>query len=243
MCPGRPSKRNSGHSLPNKLFFLLLMMVPLLFLGRSGAIEIKEEVFGLNRVRSLGGNQEARDRVALTFDDAPNGYTGEILQILKEKKVKATFFLIGSQVKKYPEVAREIVRQGHEVGNHSYSHRIDENFTLEEILDDLTKAEKVIRETTGCLPVYFRPPRGFTNGKIREACGIMGYSIIMWWVDSRDWELEDEAILEGVRSRIRPGGIVLFHSLPRTVRILPRVIDELQERGFRLVTVSDLLGG
>jgi peptidoglycan/xylan/chitin deacetylase (PgdA/CDA1 family) len=76
------------------------MMVPLLFLGRSGAIEIKEEVFGLNRVRSLGGNQEARDRVALTFDDAPNGYTGEILQILKEKKVKATFFLIGSQVKK-----------------------------------------------------------------------------------------------------------------------------------------------
>ena len=243
MCPERPSKRNSGRSLPNKLFFLLLMMVPLLFLGRSGAIEIKEEVFGLNRVRSLGGNREARNRVALTFDDAPNGYTGEILQILKEKKVKATFFLIGSQVKKYPEVAREIVRQGHEVGNHSYSHRIDESFTLEEILEDFARAEKIIRETTGCLPIYFRPPRGFTNGKIREACGIMGYSIIMWWVDSRDWELEDEAILEGLRSHIRPGGIVLFHSLPRTVRILPQVIDELKEQGFRPVTVSDLLGG
>ncbi|MGC8778315.1 MAG: polysaccharide deacetylase family protein [Candidatus Caldatribacteriaceae bacterium] len=213
------------------------------FFGRSEAIEIKEDVFGFNRVRSLGGNQEAKCMIALTFDDAPNGYTREILQVLKEKKVKATFFLIGSQVKKYPEVAREIVKQGHEIGNHSYSHRIDESFTLEEILEDLQKAEKVIKDATGVIPSYFRPPRGFTNGKIREACGLMGYSIIMWWVDSRDWELEDEAILEGVRAHVRPGGIILFHSLPQTVRVLPRVIEELEEKKYTLVTVSDLLGG
>lgn len=241
MCPKKPSKTNSSRCLTGKS--LLLLLVAFLFLGRSEAIEIREDVFGFNRVRSLGGNQEAKRMIALTFDDAPNGYTKEILQVLKEKKVKATFFLIGSQVKKYPQVAREIVKQGHEIGNHSYSHRIDESFTLEEILEDLRKAEKVITETTGVIPAYFRPPRGFTNGKIREACGLMGYSIVMWWVDSRDWELEDEAIVEGIRSHLRPGGIILFHSLLQTVRVLPQVIEELEEKGYTLVTVSGLLGG
>ncbi|MEN3188792.1 MAG: polysaccharide deacetylase family protein [Atribacterota bacterium] len=197
----------------------------------------------MNQVRYLGGNQEARDKVALTFDDAPNGATKEILGILKEQKVRATFFLIGSQVKKYPDIAQAIVRGGHEIGNHSYSHRLDESFTLEDILDDLKRAEDIIRDVTGSLPAYFRPPRGFTNGEIKEACGRMGYTIVMWWVDSRDWQLGGQEILDRVYSHLRPGGIVLLHSVPQTVRILPQMIQGLKERGYTLVTVSELLEG
>lgn len=220
------------------------IVVLILFFGKWGeTIEVHEKVFGLNRVRSLGGNREAPAKVALTFDDAPNGHTGEILRVLRDEKIKATFFLIGSQVKRYPEVAKKIVQQGHEVGNHSYSHRIDGNFTLEEILQDLRQAEKVIRDVTGCLPSYFRPPRGFTNGKIEEACGLLGYSIILWWVDSKDWQLEESEILEEVVTHLRPGSIILFHSLPQTVQVLPRVIKVLREKGYASVTVSDLLGG
>lgn len=225
------------------MIFFPLAVVVLLLGGRGETVEIREGVFGFNQVRSLGGNREARNMLALTFDDAPNAHTGEILRVLKEKDVRSTFFLIGSQVKRYPRVAREIVEQGHEIGNHSYSHRIDESFTLEEILEDLKKAETVIRDATDRLPIYFRPPRGFTNGKVREACGILGYSIIMWWVDSRDWQLGEEDILEEVLNNLRPGGIVLLHSLPQTARVLPRIIQTLRERGYTLVSVSELLGG
>ncbi|MGQ9472660.1 MAG: polysaccharide deacetylase family protein [Candidatus Caldatribacteriaceae bacterium] len=196
----------------------------------------------MNLVRSLGGNREAPAKVALTFDDAPNVHTGEILRVLRDEKVKATFFLIGSQVKRYPEVAKRIVQQSHEVGNHSYAHRIDDNFTLEEILQDLRQAENVIRDVTGCLPSYFRPPRGFTNGKIKEACGLLGYSIILWWVDSKDWQLEESEILGEVVTHLRPGSVILFHSLPQTAQVLPQVIKALREKGYALVTVSELLG-
>ncbi|MCX7667817.1 MAG: polysaccharide deacetylase family protein [Atribacterota bacterium] len=215
----------------------------LLFSGYGEAIEIKEAVFGFNEVRYLGGNKEAGNKIALTFDDAPNGATGDILRILKERKIKATFFLIGSQVKKYPDMARAIVDQGHEIGNHSYSHQIDESFTLEAILEDLKRAEDVIRDVTGLIPSYFRPPRGFTNGKIKEACGIMGYSIIMWWVDSRDWQHEEQKIIDEVYMHLRPGGIVLLHSLPQTARVLSQMIQGLEEKGYTLVTISDLLEG
>lgn len=242
MYPKKPLKKNSGHSL-SSLIVAFFGVAILLFSGYGDAIEIQETVFGLNQVRYLGGNQEAKHKIALTFDDAPNGATREILRILKEEKVRATFFLIGSQVKKYPEVARAIVREGHEIGNHSYSHRIDESFTLEEILQDLRQAEDIIRGVTGCIPSYFRPPRGFTNGKIQEACGMMGYSIVMWWVDSRDWQLEGQEILDGVCAHVRPGGIVLLHSLPQTAQVLSQMIQELEKKGYTLVTVSDLLGG
>ncbi|NSW75231.1 MAG: polysaccharide deacetylase family protein [Candidatus Atribacteria bacterium] len=242
MYPKKPSKKNSSHSLSSLIASFFVVAI-LLFSGYGDAIEIKETVFGLNQVRYLGGNQEAKNKIALTFDDAPNGATGEILRILKEEKVRATFFLIGSQVKKYPDVARAIVQEGHEIGNHSHSHRIDESFTLEEILQDLRQAEEIIKDVTGCIPSYFRPPRGFTNGKIKEACGMMGYSIVMWWVDSRDWQLEGQEILDGVCAHVRSGGIVLLHSLPQTAQILSQMIQALEKKGYMLVTISDLLEG
>lgn len=205
-----------------------------------GAIEIKEKVFGGNEVRVFRGGKSTGKLLALTFDDAPNPYTRELLRVLAEEEVRATFFLIGSQVERYPKVAKEIVSYGHEIGNHSYSHRIDESFSLEAILEDILKAEQVIQEVTNHIPIYFRPPRGFINGKIREACGILGYTIVMWDFDSEDWKLEEEALVEKIFNQEYFSGILLFHSVPQTVRILPQVIHELHTRGYQLVTVSTL---
>ncbi|MEN3202280.1 MAG: polysaccharide deacetylase family protein [Atribacterota bacterium] len=206
------------------------------------AIELHgEKVFALHVPRLLRENARAGRKIALTFDDVPNGHTREILAVLKEFEVRATFFLIGAQVVRHPELARSIVAAGHEIGNHSFSHVLTRNCTEEAILEDIAKAEKVILEATGCVPLYFRPPTGLVTQSVQRACGKLGYSIVLWSVDSEDWKAEDDdAVITRVLENIRPGAIVLLHPLPRTVRVLPQILRGLKRRGYEIVPVSAL---
>lgn len=243
MSPKRLWRKGFGKFwVRHRLLLFLFLVVSIGYGYRGEAIELAgERVFALHVPRILRENARAGKRVALTFDDAPNGYTREILAILREFKVRATFFLIGVQVVHHPELARSIVAAGHEIGNHSFSHTLTGDCTEDRIREDITRAEKAILEVTGRLPLYFRPPRGVVTQSVRRACGQLGYSLVLWSVDSGDWKAQDDdAVVTHVLGSVRPGSILLFHPLPRTVRVLPRILRALKERGYEIVPLSVL---
>uniref|UniRef100_A0A7V4DFW3 Polysaccharide deacetylase family protein n=1 Tax=Candidatus Caldatribacterium californiense TaxID=1454726 RepID=A0A7V4DFW3_9BACT len=222
---------------------LLGVLLGVLEAGEAEAIELHgERVFAMDALRRIRSGPRVGKKVALTFDDAPNGHTAEILAILDRFQVKATFFLIGAQVLKHPDLVRRIVAAGHEIGNHSFSHAFTRGCSAESIKEDIERAEKAIVDSAGRLPLYFRPPEGLVTPAIERACGMTGYSLVTWSLDSEDWraQTEDE-IVERVLRGVHPGAIVLFHSLPRTVRALPRILCALLEAGYTCVPLSSLL--
>lgn len=192
--------------------------------------------------------------VAITFDDGPNpAYTPKILDILKEKKVKATFFVVGKYVKKYPEVAGRIVTEGHDIANHTYSHRDMVPANRRIVLEQLRKTDQIIQEVTGARTRLFRPPRGIYSNAVRRLLVEEGYQIILWSVSTLDWwGVSPKKILRRVKRYIKSGGIILFHdsgsiispereTRNNTYQSLPMVIDYLKEAGFKIVPVSEML--
>ncbi|MDI6799420.1 MAG: polysaccharide deacetylase family protein [Actinomycetota bacterium] len=192
--------------------------------------------------------------VAITFDDGPSPKnTPKILDILSDKGVKATFFLTGSYVDKYPELARRIVAEGHEIGNHTHSH-IEMGLSKDKaILSDIARAEESIFRATGIKTNIFRPPRGFTRTKTRREILKEGYRIVLWTLSSLDWRgVKPKAILWRVKLFVRDGAIILFHdngsligckqkNRTNTIMALPKVIDFLFEEGYEIVKVSKML--
>ncbi|MDK2897438.1 MAG: peptidoglycan-N-acetylglucosamine deacetylase [Candidatus Atribacteria bacterium] len=210
------------------------------------AIELEERSeFGYNQTRLVWRDNVGQNRVAFTFDDVPNQYTSDILEVLLEYQIRATFFLIGNQAVKYPEVTRLIVSSGHEIANHSFSHCWQKEDPVETLIQDIKLAEEKIKKITGETPRFFRPPGGMITEEIKEACGSTGYSVVLWDVDSRDWALngKEEEIVNNVLSQVEPGSIILFHSLSQTVRVLPQIIEQLEEQNFQIGTVSGLIDG
>lgn len=192
--------------------------------------------------------------VALTFDDGPNPvYTNQILDILKEKKVTATFFMVGKHIEKYPEVAQRVYREGHEIGNHSYSHRDLMVAGKKVLLNEVCKTDKAIKTVIGLKTKLFRPPRGMISAANRKTLTELGYVIVLWTVSSMDWSgLAPKAITRRVKRYIRNGGIILFHdsgALLRseggkrgnTVQALPLIIDELRRKGYEIVPLTQML--
>jgi len=189
-------------------------------------------------------------RIALTFDDGPDRkYTPAILDILKEKQVKATFFVVGIQVAKYEEELKRIVKEGHAVGNHTWDHADLTTRTPEEIADEIAKTDVAIREAIGDETRLLRPPYGAVDDKVKQAVASAGKELVLWNVDTRDWAgTEPDDMLENVKQHAKPNGIILMHcfggrggKLDNTVLALPRIIDALVEDGFSLVTIPELL--
>ncbi|QPM68296.1 Peptidoglycan-N-acetylglucosamine deacetylase [Atribacter laminatus] len=221
------------------IFFLIVIFVEIAWGLRLN----DDQVYGYNCVRLLSSNYRIGKKVALTFDDVPNMYTQKILKILRNYRIKATFFMVGYQVNNNPDLAREIVNHGHEIGNHSYTHRWSGGKSVDELLEDIDKAEKCIVETTGQIPLYLRPPGGLIDENIKKACGMSGYGIVLWTVDSRDWFHTDnrQAILDNVLNNAKSGSIILLHSLSKTVDVLPEIIETLHKRGYQIEPVSNLM--
>lgn len=207
--------------------------------------------FQLRPVRLVGctGGRAAkvrhgpRDRrlLALTFDDGPGSWTADFLDVLRRKRVHATFFVIGQEVPGREEVLRRALREGHEIGNHSMHH---------EQLPDLGALEAtsaLIRAATRFRPCLFRPPGGVVNASLVSAAGAAGMATVLWDVDPADWTRPGAgAIHDRVVGAARPGSIVVLHDgggdRSETLAALPRIVDTLRGRGYRLVTVSRLLG-
>lgn len=183
-------------------------------------------------------------KIAVTFDAAWGAdYTPHLLEILKEHKVRATFFLTGIWVKKYPDMVKKIAAAGHELGNHSTTHPHCASLSEEEIKKELLENEEMIYKLTGKRTRLFRPPFGEYNDTVITTAENMGYQVIQWSVDSLDWqEIGVEAVVDRVLKNVHPGAIILFHNYARyTPEALPVILDSLEKQGYKAVPVSDLL--
>ena len=176
----------------------------------------------------------------LTFDDGPSQYTDKILQILKKHNAYATFFVVGIKVSFYDDTLREILKQGSEIGNHSYSHKLLTRLSEEEFKEDLNKTQEVIKKITGFTPKVFRPTYGGYTSKIKKYTDL---SFVLWDVDSRDWEVKKKnKILKNVLPNVKSGSIVLMHDNHEySLKALDTMIKELKADGYKFVTVSELL--
>ena len=197
----------------------------------------------------LGRGPSDSRAVALTFDDGPGEQTPAILDILRDHGVRATFFLCGSNVERFPALARRIADEGHGIGNHTYSHPRLLGRSPGRIALEIDRAQRVIFHRTGCQPSLFRPPYGLRWFGLFPILARNGMTAVMWSVNSLDWRLTARQIVERVLGQTRPGSIIVLHDgvPPRargdrsaTVEALPEILRELGTR-YRLVTVSEFL--
>ncbi|WP_102349334.1 polysaccharide deacetylase family protein [Bacillus sp. Marseille-P3661] len=199
-----------------------------------------------NSIRNINTNKKL---VALTFDDGPeNHYTPQILDILKEKGVPATFFVMGQQVKAYPKIMQRIVNEGHAIGNHSYTHPNLSNEWSATVRKELESTLAEIQYNLGIKPDLLRPPYGSVTKADVAMINRLGLRNIMWSVDTMDWSgLSSEQILQIVERQLTPGGIILQHNfqegllLDGSVEALPQIIDNLHAKGYKFVTIQTLL--
>ncbi|CUH94980.1 hypothetical protein P22_1049 [Propionispora sp. 2/2-37] len=181
--------------------------------------------------------------MALTFDDGPDlSTTQELLKVLRDKDVKATFFILGSQAERYPPLLAAIVAEGHEIGNHGYSHVFLQKAGSANFLDDVRRAGNIIAPIAG-QPVLFRPPGGGYNDALVSDLSRLGYTTILWSIDPRDWEGRPaDRTASIVARRAAPGSIVLLHEGGRaTPQAVAAIIDRLRMDGYSFVTVGELL--
>ncbi|MCR2804522.1 polysaccharide deacetylase family protein [Paenibacillus soyae] len=191
--------------------------------------------------------EDERKLAALTFDDGPDPkYTTAILDILKEKGVKATFFVVGTQVEKYPEILQRIEEEGHAVGNHSYSHKDLSKLAKPGIQQQVDRTDEAIEAELGYVPELFRAPYGAVSDTLEAVLENENRRLVGWTVDTRDWAgtpITD--MREMIRKETGANGIILMHSfggkhIRNTVEMLPDVIDDLHNLGFTLVTVDQI---
>lgn len=179
--------------------------------------------------------------ISLTFDDGPNPITTpRLLDILSEKNVKASFFMLGQNVVNNPDLARRVATEGHEIGNHSYSHPNLVALDTESIRTQVLETDRAIALSTGRIPTDFRPPYGSVN---KAAAEIIGRPIIQWSVDSEDWKTKNtQKIINRVMKTSYGNSIILMHDIyPESIDAVPQIIDSLRREGYEIVPVDVLL--
>ncbi|MBR8743098.1 polysaccharide deacetylase family protein [Nocardiopsis sp. MG754419] len=179
--------------------------------------------------------------VALTFDDGPGEHTEALLDMLADYEAKATFYVLGSLVGEFPEVVERTAAEGHEVGNHTWKHDDLAGMSAEGVREDLARTDEAIEAVTGEAPVTMRPPYGSLNATVRSATG---HPLILWDVDTMDWQSRDTKAVAGhALSESQAGSVVLFHDIHKSsVDAIPEVLDGLHRQGYHFVTVKDLFG-
>lgn len=196
-------------------------------------------------LRVVSSGPTTLKQVALTFDDGPHRtITPKILDILREHQVKATFFVLGERVKLYPWILRQIVAEGHEIGNHSYSHRFLTAMSNETIGREIFETQNAIKNAIGYETPLFRPPYGAFRHDTRAIFHEYGLSIVLWSVDTKDWRVRNpDKILHSVISQARNGSIILCHDIHEvTLEALPQILTTLKAEGYTFMTVSQLCG-
>ncbi|MEK4871823.1 MULTISPECIES: polysaccharide deacetylase family protein [Niallia] len=186
-------------------------------------------------------------KISLTFDDGPdNNVTPQVINILHNYKVTGNFFFIGSEAEKYPQVVKNAYDNGNVILSHSYHHVDLTTLTKEKQINEITQAGNAIYSIIGKEPAMIRPPYGETNEMLIDNATTKGYSIIIWSIDTLDWsQMEAENIIKNVTDILRNGDIILMHSdseKTETAKALPKIIKAVQERGFKIVGLDELLG-
>lgn len=183
--------------------------------------------------------------IAMTFDDGPSAkLTPHLLDILKERNMHVTFFVLGEMVKPHPEILKRAIAEGHEIGNHSWDHPDLAHKPDEQVRSQLDRTKDEIVAAIGKAPIYMRPPYGsLTKEQRRWIHEDLGYKIILWDVDPLDWKRPGPSVVEDrILQGTRDGSIILSHDIhPGTVEAMPDTFDKLLAKGFKFVTISELL--
>lgn len=186
-------------------------------------------------------------KIALTFDDGPDkNYTEEILDILNEYGIKATFFVIGKNCEENPDILKRIANEGHEIGNHTYSHPHLSKLSRNSLEEEIIKTENIVEDITGVKTSLFRPPEGVYSKNIAETSYALSYRAILWSVDTTDWKSpKADKIAQVVMDNTRSGVIILCHDYiageSNTPAALRMFIPRLIQQGYVFVTVSELI--
>lgn len=223
-----------------KLYFILLAAAlfagGMFFSGRIEPVSYSQPIY-----QGSGRYKEVALTVNVFWGEE---YIPQMLDILSRNNVKATFFLGGIWVKKYPELAARIAREGHVIGSHGYSHPHPDQLSRSANLKDIQKAEEIIFQATGIRPRLYAPPYGERGPSVLQAAGQASYTTVLWSVDTVDWQLPPpEVIVERVTGKAHNGAIVLMHPTAPTVKALPEIIQRLKKEGYQMVTVPRLLEG
>jgi peptidoglycan/xylan/chitin deacetylase (PgdA/CDA1 family) len=184
--------------------------------------------------------------VALTFDDGPNPYhTPRVLAALDQHQVKATFFMMGRNVERYPEVAREVMRRGHEIGNHSYSHPKLVLMSPRRVREEIERTDTLLRDLGVSGEIHFRPPHASKFIVLPYVLMQMRKLSVLGDVDPEEWKRPSAAVMtESILRQVRPGSIIGLHDPMgvETLRTLQNILPALASRGYRFETVSTLVG-
>ncbi|WP_242677009.1 polysaccharide deacetylase family protein [Streptomonospora litoralis] len=182
--------------------------------------------------------------IALTFDDGPGARTPRLLNALEKHDAKATFFVTGGPVRQHPDTVRRTYAEGHELANHTVHHPDLTSIAKSGVTDELTTVNKLVRRETGYTMDLMRPPYGATDGAVADVAEKMGQAQILWNVDTYDWRDRDAGIVsDRAVQRAQPGSIVLMHDIhSTTVKAVPEILERLDDKGYTMVTVSQLLG-
>lgn len=186
--------------------------------------------------KTIDPNQKA---IALTFDDGPTKYTKDAIRILKKYNANATFFILGNKVEIYYDTLKEMLKNGNEIGNHSYNHKWLTRLTDDEILYQIEETQKIIKNKLGYTPTVLRPTYGAVNNHLRNLSPL---EIIMWDVDPQDWHAKSSKyIANNIINNAKDGDIIILHDASaKTVKSLELFIPQLMEEGYQFVTVSEL---
>ena len=235
--------RNDINITVRLLIVLCIALVFLVYVSVKTTGNIAA-VFSPTKELPIYSVETPEKKIAISFDAAwGNEYTNDILDTLDKYKVKSTFFLVGFWADKYPEDVKEIAKRGHDVGNHSTTHPNMPQLSPEKMAEELNTTGQKIEELIGKKPTLFRPPFGDYNDNLIRTCRENGYYVIQWDVDSLDWkELGVQPVVDRVTRNVRNGSIVLFHNNAKYIKeYLPLVIERLQESGYEIVPISELI--
>lgn len=191
-------------------------------------------------------NRTGRKWVALTFDDGPHAeFTPKFIELLKSKNVRATFFLIGPNVEQHPDLAKQLVDNGFELGNHTSKHLYLSKQSPEKVREELVSTSDAIKNATGANVSIMRPPYGAANPMVQKICEEMGLKIITWSIDTDDWRktTNEDQMTSNVMKNVTDGSIILMHDrYEKSFNTTAQIIDKLRAQGYEFATVSELLG-
>jgi len=231
---------------------LSLIVLVLLIAAISFCIFFDQAI--LTRRETIYRFPSSGKRVALTFDDGPSPtWTPLILNELKKARIKATFFMTGYHVNQYPEIAKQVAQEGHEIENHGYAHNVILYYRLEELESEIKYTEYLIKKATGQATRYFRPPKAWIGPRTKQKIKEMGYEVVLWSLNSKDWVTFDARhITRFVTRHVKNGDILLFHDSggvfkdeggdrSQTVATISLIAWALREKGFQFCTINELM--
>jgi peptidoglycan-N-acetylglucosamine deacetylase len=219
------------------IWYWLILLVIWFGIVVYGSFSIKANyyLYAINKIETT------KKIVALTFDDGPTSHTLEILDLLKNHDAKATFFCIGKQIEMYPDIFKRIIQEGHNVGNHTYSHDKSMGFKkTKELIYEIKKNNDIISQVSGKRTLLFRPPFGVTNPRFRRALSATQMTAVGWSIRSLDTVVKDESkIMSRIEKNIQPGSIILLHDTSqKSVNVLARLLACLSSNSYKSVLLE-----